>query len=293
MKNEVEIVKKLKKSSSLNLHSYPKKDISEYIKKGLEFYKSMGFDAADFPMNLIDLTKDGWQPYIERAKSDADETGIKFELCHLPFSARVSTSTEYLPIFNEQMHRAIDAAAMLGVDYAVLHPNTSTLHMAKYDEKAEREKVLSHLAPFAEHAAKVGLNIVVENMRVVHENYPVHRYCQSPDELCDIADTLGIGVCWDFGHANISGVKQSEGLAYVGKRLKVLHVNDNFAGEDIHILPFTGNVDWGDAMHGLALAEFDGLFNFELSVGKVPAELREDFVKYALHAADLLMGAIK
>ena len=286
-------MKKLRKSSSLNLHINSGENIFEYIKSGLEFHKNNGLDAADFPMGLIDLAKDNWQTVIEIAKADADEIGVKFELCHLPFSSKVSTVSDYLPIFNERMHRAIDAAAMLGVDCAVLHPNTSTLHMAKYDAKAERDKVLEHLAPFAEHALKVGLNIVVENMRVVHENYPVHRYCQYPDELCDIADTLGIGVCWDFGHANISGVRQSEGLAYVGKRLKVLHVNDNFAGDDIHLLPFMGNVDWRDAMHGLALAEFDGLFNFELSVAKVPAALRKDFVKYAVCAADELMGDIK
>ena len=95
-----------------------------------------------------------------------------------------------------------------------------------------------------------GYGIFIENML---------NAAQMPEELCDVADTLGIGICWDFGHANISGVKQSKGLAYVGKRLKVLHVNDNFAGDDIHILPFTGNVDWRDAMHGLALSEFDGL----------------------------------
>jgi sugar phosphate isomerase/epimerase len=283
-------MKKLRKSSSLNLHVNPKTDVYDYIRKGLEFHKKMGFDAADMPMGIIDLTNDNWQPVIERAAEDADELGVKFELCHLPFSGKVSTPSDYLPIFNAQMHRAIDAAAMLGVDYAVLHPNTTTLHMSKYDKNAERDKVLGHLAPFAAHADKVGLNIVVENMRIVHANYPIHRYCQTPEELCDIADTLGIGVCWDFGHANISGVKQSEGLAYVGKRLKVLHVNDNFAGDDIHILPFTGNVDWKDAMRGLALAEFDGLFNFELSIAKIPAALREDFVKYALHAADEIMG---
>lgn len=282
-------MKNLRKCSSLNLHSGLRENISEYIKAGLEFHKENGFDAADLPMGLIDFTNDGWQPYIEQAKSDADEIGVKFELCHLPFSAKASASLEYLPTFNAQMHRAIDAAALLGVDYAVLHPNTSTLHMSKYDKKSQYDNVMSHLAPFAEHAAKVGLNIVVENMRVVHENYPVHRYCQSPDELCDIADALGIGICWDFGHANISGVKQSEGLSYVGKRLKVLHVNDNFAGDDIHILPFTGNVDWRDAMHGLALAKFDGLFNFELSVARIPANMRVIFAKYVTAAADELM----
>ena len=50
------------------------------------------------------------------------------------------------------------------------------------------------------------MNILVENMCVVHNNYLVHRYCQTPDEFCDIADALGIGVCWGFGHANMRGI---------------------------------------------------------------------------------------
>lgn len=286
-------MKKLRKSSSLNLHPNPETTFDDYVKNGLEFLKSAGFDAADLSMRLVDLTNDNWQPSIESAIKNAEESGVKFELCHLPFGAKVSVNSANLPVFNEKMHRAIDAAAMLGVDYAVLHPNTSSLHMSKYDEKTEREDSIAHLSPFVEHAERVGVKIVVENMRVVHENYPVHRYCQTPEELCDLADALGIGVCWDFGHANISGVKQSKGLEYVGKRLKVLHVNDNFSGDDIHILPFTGNVDWRDAMHGLALAGFDGLFNFELSVARVSNELRGDFATYASHAADELMSYIE
>ena len=286
-------MKKLRKSSSLNLHPNPKTGLDDYVKNGLEFLKSAGFDVADFPMGLIDLSNDNWQHGIESAIMRSEESGVRFELCHLPFGAKVSASSANFSVFNQKMHRAIDAAAMLGVDYAVLHPNTTTLHMAKYDEKVEREESIAHLAPFVEHAERVGLKIVVENMRVVHENYPVHRYCQTAEELCDVADALGIGICWDFGHANISGVKQSKGLAYVGKRLKVLHVNDNFSGDDIHILPFTGNVDWRDAMHGLALAEFDGLLNFELSVARVPDDLRGDFAKYVSHAADELMSYIE
>lgn len=118
------------------MHSCSRENISEYIKAGLEFHKENGFDAADLPIDLIDLSKDGWQPYIEQAKQAADEVGINIELCHLPFSGKVSAPSDYLPIFNAQMHRAIDAAVLLGVDYAVLHPNTSTLHMAKYDKIA-------------------------------------------------------------------------------------------------------------------------------------------------------------
>ncbi len=88
-------------------------------------------------------------------------------------------------------------------------------------------------------------------------------------------------------------MKQSEALAHIGKRLKVIHVNDNAAIDDEHLLPFEGNVDWRDAMHGLALAEFDGLFNFELSTGKLTASVRPAFAAYMLAAARVLMSYIE
>ena len=188
------------------------------------------------------------------------------------------------------MFASIDAAALLGVDYAVMHPNVSTVPLKQFNRRESYDRVMSHLSPFVEYANKVGLKVVVENMRVISGHMLSHRYCQTPDELCEVADALGIGVCWDFGHANISGVKQSEGLEYVGKRLKVIHVNDNAGVDDEHIPPFTGNVDWHDAMRGLELAGFDGLFNYEITMKNIPASVRKSFAAYLIEAADEIMS---
>lgn len=283
-------MKKLRVSAQINLTDAPRDNISEYIRRGLLTNKELGFDAADFSMGLLDLSGDGWRPCAERAVVDAEEIGMRFELCHLPFSGRVAKEHEYVPIFNAEMHRAIDAAAVLGVDYAVFHPNTTTIPMKNYSRKAEYDSVMNHLSPFVEHAQKVGVNVVVEIMRYVPHFAPVHRYCQTPDELCDIADALGIGVCWDFGHAHINGIKQSEGIEYVGRRLKVLHVNDNFATEDEHVPPFMGSIDWRDAMQGLSRIGFSGLLNYELSVAKIPPSLRFTYGKYMIEAAQELMS---
>ena len=285
-------MKKLRLSSTLNLHGASKENISEYVKQGLIFYKEIGFDAVDFPTYLFDLSSDDCLVHAEQALRDSEEIGIKFELSHLLFSGRVCKEPDYLPIFNERMHRSIDIAATLGVDHAVFHPNTTTIPMKNYSRKAEYDSVMNHLSPFVEHANKVGLNVVIENMRYVPHFAPVHRYCQTPDELCEVADALGIGVCWDFGHAHINGIKQSEGLQYVGKRLKMLHVNDNFATEDEHLLPFLGNIDWKDAMHGLALVGFDGLFNYEVAASRVPDAVKEAYAKYIIESANELMSYI-
>ena len=283
-------MKEFRISSGFNLHAHEGEDFVSFIKKGLNFMKDTGFDAADFSLKGLDLTTDGWKWQIEQMLAATEEIGICFELCHLPFSSVRGVLKETFPI---KMHNAIEAAKMLGVSHAVLHPNTTTLPYKQYDRAEQFESVMAHLAPFVEHAARVGLNVVVENMRVVPGMMLSHRYCQAPDELCDIADALGIGVCWDFGHANISGIAQSEGLAYIGNRLKVLHVNDNTAIEDEHLAPFMGNVNWRDAMHGLALAGFDGLFNFELNTGRVPPAMRRTFATYVRESATQLLTYIE
>lgn len=283
-------MKQLRVSSGFNLHCHEGEDFVDYIKKGLRFMKEIGFDASDFSMKQLDLTTDGWRAQVEQLLAAGEACGIRFELCHLPFG---SVKAVMQDSFGEKMHNAIDAAVALGVKHAVMHPNTTTLPVLQQNRAALFESVMAHLTPFVEHAKRVGLDVVVENMRVVPDMRLSHRYCQDPDELCDVADALGIGVCWDFGHAHLSGLKQSEALAYVGKRLKVLHVNDNAAIDDEHLPPFLGGVDWRDAMHGLALAHFEGLFNFELSASKIPSAMRRQFATYVRAAATELLTYIE
>ena len=214
-------MKKLRICSTNNLHFCSKDDVSEYIRQGMSFQKNMGFDAADFNMRLIETLGACWKPCIEQAIADSQEIGLRFEVCHLPYGVKVGGTSEEVAPFDAKMHYAIDAAACLGVDYAVLHPNTITVPLENFERRAQYDSVMTHLAPYVEHASKVGVNIVVENMRMVPKPFPVHRYCQEPEELCEIADALGVGICWDFGHAHINRQKQSEALAYIGSRLKV------------------------------------------------------------------------
>ena len=281
-------------SSTTNLYSNEKKGTAEYIKNEIAFQKEYGFDAIDLDLCSVDYLADDWQKNIEDMIEAANAQKMKFEICHLPFiQAGAKLDGEAYEIFKTRKIRAIEAAKTVGVGYAVMHPNAPTVPQKGFDRKAQYDSVMKYFEPFAEYAAKLGVNLVVENMRVIPTFVASHRYCQTPDELCEVADALGIGVCWDFGHANISGIKQSEGLAYVGKRLKVLHVNDNFGVGDDHVPPFVGNIDWKDAMRGLADIGFEGLFNFEIATGKIPNELRPALAKYLIDSARILMSYMR
>ena len=287
-------MKKMLVSTPLNLHAFPKQDLLEFIKQGLQFNKAAGFDATDFTLTMFNYANDDWQEIIPLAVKEAEAIGVPFLVGHLPFIGKGGTKDpEILNAFAKKMFRAIDAAKLSGVSYAVMHPNAVTLPMSQYNRREQFDLVMTHLSPFVEYANKIGVKVVVENMRQIHGHVASHRYAQTADELCELADALGIGICWDFGHAHISGEKQSESLALVGNRLKVIHVNDNYGGDDIHLAPFMGNLDWKDAMKGLAATGYDGPFNFEASANGLPASLRETYAKYLLGVADELMEMLE
>lgn len=287
-------MEKIRIAAQLAFQDHPKENISEYIRAGLLLHKEIGFDAADFSTTVLDLSSDAWKPAAEQALADSKEIGMPLAVCHLPFvKGGNRQSEEYMEDLKQKILRAIEAAAVLQVERAVIHTNTGTLVMPDYRPAEQLEWALRHIEPFVEHAAKLGVNLVVENMPVAPGARITHRFSQWAEEICQIADTFGIGVCWDFGHANVSGVRQSEGLAYVGKRLKMVHVHDNCAMTDEHLMPFTGTVDWKDAMQGLAAIGFDGVFDMELNPAKLPAPLRKGHARLALETAQYLMTYMK
>lgn len=286
-------MKKLLKSTTLTLHHHPLDDLVAYVKAGLAFEKEAGFDVTDINLRYVNMTTGPWQEMVEEILAESERLSLPFKICHLPyFGSKIITDPEAAEAAEKWLVASVDVAKALGVEYAVVHPNCTSVTLRSYDKTEHYDRAMAHLAPVVERAAQLGLNLVVENTRLVPGIRQSHRYCQTPDELCELADALGMGVCWDFGHANLAGLKQSEALAYVGKRLKVLHVNDNNGADDDHIAPFMGNVNWVDAMHGLALAEFDGAFNYEVGAGRIPKDLRKDFAKYLVNAADQLMEYI-
>ena len=283
----------LRISSSINLHSGSRENPVEYFAQGLAFLRDMGFDAADMPSFFFNALGDEPEKGISRIHQAAQENGIRVELCHLPFGLKPDATQEETELFNASVHRAIDAAVLLGVDHAVIHPHVPIYPIDEFNEKENHETVMRHLTPFAEHAAKAGLSMVLENMRNVRGPENIRRYCSTPEELCAVADALGLGICWDFGHAHLRDVKPSDWLRYMGKRIKMLHVHDNYPYHDAHLAPFMGKIDWQDAMQGLKAIGYQGLFNYEVAAYRIPAPAREDFARLLVKTAKVLLDMME
>jgi len=283
------MARKLGISTAINVYGGSKNDIVAYIKEAMVFCKNAGFDALDFTFSLLRNINGDRQAIMQDILSYSETVGIRFELCHLPFGCRDTFGTPVYHEFAEKVRQAVDAISVLGVKYGVLHPNSVTIPESEFDRRVQFKLTYDHLAPLVEYTREHGIEPVIENMRCVPEVKPYHRYCGNAEELCTVADALGVGICWDFGHANINHLIQSNELRYIGDRLKMVHVNDNVGWGDDHIPPLLGKIDWHDAMQGLNDIGYQGLFNYELSMGTQPENTRSAFAAYMISAAETIL----
>lgn len=264
----------------------------EEFREAMSFVKRAGFEEVDFPFNTPMMLRENWKEDIRAKAAIAKAAGVHIRYAHLPFDYPSEGCGYGWEEFETASFRAMDMAKELGADCAAIHPRTYMTR--EYDAEREREEALRFMKPYCEYAGKIGLALGLENMRGPGQSAPkeIRRFCEGVDDLIGMADELGTGICWDTGHANISAQAQKESLIKVGKRLKMVHINDNFAEDDVHIAPFVGNVDWNGVAEGLKAVNYQGSLNLEVNCRKLPEEVRAGYAAYMAAAAAKLRDMI-
>ncbi len=248
--------------------------------EAVDFFKEVGFDAFDInfcatiydnhPKKVKEFILDGdWKKNISEVKEKCDKYGIAINTSHLPFFkyANKEEIPEY-DFFQKMVFRSMEAAAMIGVKWTVIHTSN------------EVEAVYNYVRELCEYATPKGLGIAVENTI-----RPVDVTIEAVDRLKK--DGYLVGMCYDTGHANVAGLNQKETIHQIGDRLKMLHIHDNF-GKDQHQPPFCGTINWTDVMEGLAEIGYEGDFNYETNTGNLPESVRYENGMYLISAAKYL-----
>ena len=126
------------------------------------------------------------------------------------------------------------------------------------------------------------------------------------EDVLELAERLDTMVCWDFGHANLTGLCQSVELEKLRGRVRCVHIHDNDGVKDTHRIPFDpsttapmgGSIDWEDAAEGLRLCEFlsssNKCLNLELKSSDLPSDpaVRNTHASRALFAAERLSNLL-
>ncbi len=250
------------------------------LEEALRFLKEAGFEEIDYGCGAKKLLEADWRAAFEQHLRLCDAAGVRVRYAHLPFSYPAEDDEAGWQDFRLASGRAIELAALAGVDCAAIHPRTSMTRV--YDHDEEHDRALAFLIPYRDLADKAGLTLALENMRGAGQSAPqaIHRYGTETGDLMRLAEELDVGVCWDTGHGNISGQNQLKSLKLIGGRLKMVHLNDNFAEDDVHIAPFLGNVRWQDVVDGLKAVNYQGSLNLEVNCNKLPEDMRAPYAAF-------------
>jgi sugar phosphate isomerase/epimerase len=209
------------------------------------------------------MTQPDWEDWVKKQKEVADSLNIKWGQGHAHFFGWNGLSKDEWEWNDELVRRSIVGAGIMGVKWLVVHPGNAfdgALHSYRKSLASNIEKYKE----YAEIASKHNVNIAIENMI---ENKIGRRYASSADELVELHDALNdplFGICWDTGHANLNGVDQVESLRLIGKRLRALHINDNWGEKDDHLAPYFGSIKWEPILDVLNEIRYEGDFAFEI-----------------------------
>ena len=240
------------------------------------------------------MRDDDWEDYVKDIAELGKKWDVVFRQSHLPYyDIFADNDEEKVKIMEELIRRSIIASAELGVEWTVTHPGT--VYSAGPDMNISLEHNLEYYSKHIRTARECGIGIALEN-DFEYRSAPYQRiFCANVHELVELVDSFNdpkhVGVCYDFGHGNLGGPFHRQNLNIIGSRLHAIHVQDNHGMSDEHLLPFHGNINWQEAMEGLADIDYDGDLTYEIQeFGRYfPNDQKHLVVEYSLKVGKVLV----
>ncbi|MBR2282308.1 MAG: sugar phosphate isomerase/epimerase [Spirochaetales bacterium] len=262
-------------------------------------FRTLDFSFHNYARDGQPIAEDSWREWLMEIRDYADSLGVSWYQGHAFIYPKDGVCDQHNPVFEERIRRSIIGAGIMGVKTLVLHPRNFFIDddcRNRYDLKRSKEENIRYISSYLEEVERIpDLKLAIENLFLPSGQQKDNRYCSSAEELVDLVDTIGserVGICWDFGHANISGQDQCRSLETIGERLIATHVHDNAGTVDEHLAPFFGRMDWPPIMAKLKEIGYKGYFTLEVqhfAGGLPPApELRRQALKLSHDIAEYL-----
>jgi sugar phosphate isomerase/epimerase len=201
---------------------------------------------------------------VKRAADRIKELGMEAYSFHAPFAPAIdiaSSDAAQRTASVAEIFKAAEAAALLRVHYFVLHPGPENPATIPDSEQLPRmQHVVESLNRVARHCQELGIMCVLEN------KLPHLLFGNTSDILwiLDGINTAEVGACLDTGHAFLGGDIHSL-LHKLSGHLRMIHVHDNTGGDDNHLPPGDGRIDWEKFLRDLIEVRFRGALILELA----------------------------
>lgn len=251
-------------TSSLDDRGYGRWGDSAYRKLSEHGYACSDLNMSDTDTKLYTLPQEEADAILLREKELALKAGIEISQVHGPWRCPVKDSTEEdRKERMEKMKSSIRSAALLGCKNWVIHP---IMPFGMEDaENGDEQKTWDMNLVFMRELLKTAKDYAVT---ICLENMPFGKFSLSkPESILSFVREIGddhFKICLDTGHvATFSTLSLAEETRRLGSEIRVLHVHDTFPGQDAHMIPYFGVIDWKGFAQALRDIGFSGVFSFE------------------------------
>lgn len=242
------------------------KEIMIYHLKGWGFddkslidkYKKAGFNSVAFYCNGQSNEE------IKNQVNYARKIGLGVSYFHGPLKNNSSIWDSNCEDYMKQLINYIELAGKLKIKYFIMHP--SGKECIKFSNLGIKNyKLLLKLCK------KYNIILLIENLRMVDSMIFLFDKIRSPY----------LRMCLDFGHANVWCYSPLDLIKKYKKRIEGVHIHDNDGeiGNDQHLIPFQGNIDWAKCIKTL-YKYYAGPISLEIDNFKTEKFKYEDIDKY-------------
>lgn len=159
--------------------------------------------------------------------------------------------------------RTMETCKRLKAKYVVLHAGGAKENLSDPDIFRKVKGV------YLESLKKLCDSIGADDLCIVLENGG--SKLSSMEGILDTIRTVGssrLKICVDIGHALGMGFDPAQMIRQAGSRLRHLHIHDTVQGQDAHLVPGEGSIDFKQVVLALKEIEYKDVFMLEAAFSK-------------------------
>ncbi|MBE7053665.1 MAG: sugar phosphate isomerase/epimerase [Ruminococcaceae bacterium] len=257
---------------------------STYTENGIVNYEKMsahGYNCCDYSgltdinSEVYNLNDDEFVSFLSKEKEIANKNGIEIFQVHGPWPVD-STTDEKRKENMKYYKKSVLGTKILGSKYLVIHPLMPNGWKDEIFEETYKinEEFFRELCEFA---LDKDVCICVENMPTPNHEF---SYTKKLVEFVDKLNFKNLGICYDTGHSLVCKENIGDMICLCGDKLKVLHIHDNNAKNDLHLPPYFGKIKWDDFKDAIKQIGFNGSLSLETKIEEsCPKIIRDKFLK--------------
>ena len=138
------------------------------------------------------------------------------------------------------------------------------------------EERLARLASLRKSMEELCPILKKEGFRMAMENLPRTCLGNTAEELMKILEGFDdtFGACFDVNHLDARIAEIPDAVRLFGNRLYCLHISDYYGGDEYHLVPGEGKIDWKVFTAALQKIGYKGNFNYEVRIPETDPEIR-------------------